>query len=311
MATRTLGLLYDTHVYSGSRRSDNAEQYTKTAIDKLNSVGVDFTVHGGDLRPFGSVTSPDKVDWGGWDGSDNPYYEADFGVIKDLLETRLNSDYYLVRGNHDRPLPIVKEYFPPEQYSPSDDLGNTEHYFGVEETGGARYIYLDSNPTEGYHAEEQNQQFVSAPQISMISRLMNADPDIPTFVFSHAMLVPHGEVSGSITNTTFNTGREASYFQTRNSLSVRAALEEGNGATKMVNTGHYNRHVGQNSGRGSRNLQLVSGSGTSIEYVTAGHLAPAGGDVRWLTVDTTNNTAEVNYYHVGSDTQGTITSISW
>jgi hypothetical protein len=73
----------------------------------------------------------------------------------------------------------------------------------------------------------------------------------------------------------------------------------------MVNSGHLYIDYG----RGSRTIK-------GVEYVIARHLVPPnnpeyGGDVKCLEVDTDNRTAMVNYYDVGSDTEGTITTASW
>lgn len=290
MATYTIGLIYDTHV-TDNRKTYDGVPTTEAAIDKLNSVGVDWTVHGGDLRPLAS-TSATAMDWGGWDGADNPYYESDFAVIKDLMENRLNSDYYVVRGNHDRPVTVCQDYFPSEEYSPSDDHGNTETYWGVEDEADARFVYLDSCPLPGYHVADQGQNFVSSPQLSMVERLMDADPSKPTFVFVHA---PLKSVEGS-------GGKVDTYDTCLNYPSVREALERG--TVPIVHSGHlYTQR---------RDEITVNG----IQYTYAEHLvdstdSTAEGDVRWLEVDTTANTAQVNYYNIETATEGSFTQVSW
>jgi len=49
-----------------------------------------------------------------------------------------------------------------------------------------------------------------------------------------------------------------------------------------------------------------------VEYVIDRHLVYSadsnyGGDIRWMTVDTENNEAEVRFYDTGSDEEGVLT----
>lgn len=289
---RTIGVLCDAHVSAGDRRVSDGVAVTSAAIEKLNDVGVDWTLLGGDLR---TPAQPDE-DWGGWDGDpENAYYRADFERAKALFDDELESDYFVIRGNCDRPLPLYREYFPADEYP---------LWFWFEDDG-ARYVFLDSNPHEGYHALTDTQNFVTAPQLSMLERLMDADDEIPTFVFCHTPLAKHTEIHDEWATTVRGdiATSAASYFWTGNYPSVQRVLERGN--TVMVNSGHLYIDYG----RGSR---VVDG----VEYVIARHLVHPNdpdyaGDVRWLTVDAAERRASVHYYDVGADTEGKITTATW
>lgn len=283
--SRTIGLLYDPHMGTGRYPHEETDVVAR-AVDKLNDVGVDWTVVGGDLR----LLSPweDETDWGGWDGDpDDAFYRSELEKAKRLLDNSLESEYYLIRGNNDRPIDVFREVFPEDEYP-------LWYWF---EDDGARYVFLDSNPHEGYHVLTEIQNFVSAPQISMLERLMDDDPEVPTFVFVHAPLAKHTEIDDD-----WET-RENPYFVTLNYPVVQSVLERGN--TVLVNSGHY----WYDHGRGSK---VVEG----VEYVLARHLVHLdeegyAGDIRWMEVDTTNRTAEVFYYDVGTDEEGTITAVTW
>lgn len=282
----TVGLLYDIHV--GTRRYEHEdESVVHAAIDKLNEVGVDWTLVGGDLR----LLSPweEQTDWGRWDGDpNNYYYREEFRRARELLDDRLASDYHVIRGNNERPLSVYREFFPEDEHP---------LWFWFKEAG-ARYVFLDSNPHEGYHPLTEIQNFVSAPQISMLERLMDDDPEIPTFVFCHAPLAKHTEIDD-------DWERQSNpYFVTLNYLSIQQVLARGN--TVFVNSGHYY----YDHGRGSK---VVDG----VEFVLARHLSHMseesdyGGDVRWLCVNTDANEAAVHYHDVGADEGGVLTKRRW
>jgi len=287
---RRIGLVFDPHMSADPPRyALDGVSVVSDAIDKLNEVGVDWTVIGGDLRHM-IFPSQGDTQWGTWHGEpENYYYRRDFAKVKDLLDSALDSEYFPIRGNNDRPIRVYREFFPAEEYP--------LWYWFVDD--GARYVFLDSNPHEGYHTLTEVQNFVSAPQISMLERLMDEDPELPTFVFNHAPLAKHTELRDD-----WATGfKGAGYYLTLNHLTVQRVLERGN--TVFVNSGH----VYEDCGRGSR---AVNG----IEYVLARHLVhdedpDYGGDVRWMTVDTDDQTAAVHYYDVGSETEGTIVRAEW
>jgi len=289
---RTIGLLYDPHVVGGDRRDHDSVAIVRRAIEKLNDVGVDWTLLGGDLRSF-TVPTPEEnapyTGWGDWNGDPaNYHFRADFARAKRLFDDELDGEYFVIRGNNDRPLSVFREFFPEEEYP-------LWYWFA---DGGVRYVFLDSNPSPGYHILDERANFVSAPQLSMLERLMDDDPDAPTFVFCHTPLAKHTEVKGD-----WETRRMGAQFVTLNYLSVQHVLERGN--TVLVNTGHY--YGGE--GRGCKEVE-------GVEYVTARHLVHGhdpdyAGDVRWMTVDADARTAEVHYYDVGADEEGTITSASW
>lgn len=271
----------------GSDRYPHEEDdVVQRAISKLNEKDVDWTVVGGDLR----LLSPweDETDWGGWDGDpDNYFYREEFGKSKAFIEEHLDSEYYIIRGNNERPLSVYREYFPEEEHP---------LWFWFEDDG-ARYVFLDSNPHDGYHVLTEIQNFVSSPQIAMLERLMDDDPEIPTFVFVHAPLAKHTEIDDN-----WETKKNP-YFFTLNYQIVQSVLERGN--TVFVNSGHY----WPDDGRGSKEVN-------GVEYILARHLVHLdeegyAGDVRWMNVDTDNRTAEVNYYDVSEDQEGTITTASW
>ncbi|WP_435361683.1 metallophosphoesterase family protein [Haloarchaeobius sp. DFWS5] len=283
---QTIGLLYDLHISIG-RFPHEDEHVQHAAIDKLNEVGVDWTLAGGDLR----LISPweDATQWGEWHGDpDDAYYHSEFGKAKRLLDERLDSDYHVIRGNNERPLSAYRKHFPAEDHP---------LWFHFEEDG-ARYVFLDSNPHDGTHPLTEIQNFVTAPQISMLERLMDEDPDIPTFVFCHAPLCKHTELDEN-----WET-RSKPYFFVLNYQTVQSVLSRGN--TVLVNTGHYY----YDHGRGSK---VENG----IEFVLSRHLSHMseesdyGGDVRWMNVDTENNYAEVRYYDVGEDEEGQLTETTW
>lgn len=302
MAIHNIGLLYDTHIDDQGRKAYDGKATTEAAIDKLNAEGMDWTVHGGDIRTLATKTLSD-IDWGGWEGkSDNEFYKSDFSWMKDCLDNRLNGPYYILRGNHDRPVSVLRDVFPSADYSVPDDNGRTDTYWGVEEKDGVRYVYLDTNPSPGYHVDTQTQAYLSSPQLSMLDRLMDQDSSMPTFVFIHANAVKHTELGG-LSEGDWTTGANGSYYMTANHLAIQRRLERG--STVLVNSGHKFEDIG----RGSRTKNGVT-------YVLSRHLVHPrdpnyDGDVRWLVVDTTAGTATVHYYDVGADSEGTITSISW
>lgn len=284
---RTIGLVFDPHVVADDRRSTDGVAVVRAAVEKLNDVGVDWTVIGGDCRP---MTTPvaGHTDWGGWHGDpENYYYRAGFERAKELFDT-LDSDYHVIRGNNDRPLSVFRETFPEEEHP----------RWGWFEEDGARYVFLDSNPHQGYHQLTECQNFVSSPQLSMLERLMDRDPETPTFVFCHAPLAKHTELHDDW-ETRFTGG----YYVTANHLSVQHVLERG--TTVLVNSGH----VHPDFGRGSKRIG-------GVEYVLARHLVhnpdpEYAGDVRWMTVDTDARRSAVHYYDVGADEEGTITEATW
>lgn len=283
-----IGLLYDPHIIADpDRRPHDGVDVVKRAMTKLAEVNVDWTVIGGDLRSLVS-RDPTKVDWGRWDGNpDDYYYRSDFERAKALFDEYLG-EYYVIRGNNDRPLGVFREVFPADEYP---------QYFHMTRDG-ARYVFLDSNPSQGYHHLQDTQNFVSSPQLSMLERLMDDDPTVPTFVFVHAPVAKHTEITED-----WETAMGPGYRLTLNHLSVQRVLERGN--TVFVNSGHYY----PDNGRGAKTVQ-------GVEYVLARHLVhspdPAyAGDVRWLDVDTEENTASVHYYDVGADEDGVITQRSW
>lgn len=289
---RTIGFLCDPHIVGDDRRSHDSVDIAERAIEKLNEVGVDWTVLGGDLRSY-TVPIPEDdapfTGWGSWNGDpENYHFRNDFEKAKRLFDEGLESEYFVIRGNNDRPLSVFREFFPESAYP-------LWYWF---RDGGARYVFLDSNPSPGYHILDERQNVVTAPQLSMLERLMDRDPDVPTFVFCHTPLAKHREIVDD-----WETGRMSSQFVTLNYPSVQHVLERGN--TVIVNTGHY--YGGE--GRGSTRVE-------GIEYVNARHLAHGhdpdyAGDVRWMTVDTEARTAEVHYYDVGADDVGSIVTAWW
>jgi hypothetical protein len=290
--TRTIGFLCDPHIVGGDRRDHDGVAQARGAIEKLNEVGVDWTLLGGDLRSFTVPTAEESspyTGWGTWnDDADNYHFREDYAKAKRLFDEELDSEYFVIRGNNDRPLAVFREFFPEDEFP--------LWYWFVD--GGVRYVFLDSNPSEGYHILDERQNFVSAPQLSMLERLMDDDPEIPTFVFCHTPLAKHTEIRDD-----WETGRMGAQFITLNYLSVQRVLERGN--TVMVNTGHY--YGGE--GRGHKCVE-------GIEYVNARHLthshdAEYAGDVRWITVDEDEQTATVHFYDVGADEEGTIVTTSW
>lgn len=283
-----VGLLYDPHIVANpDRRAHDGVAVVERAMAKLNEVGVDWTVIGGDLRSFVS-RDPEKVDWGGWDGdSEDYYYRSDFERAKSLFDEHLDT-YYVIRGNNDRPLGVFREVFPRDEYP---------LYFHFEDDA-ARYVFLDSNPSQGYHHLQETQSYVSSPQLSMLESLMDDDSEIPTFAFVHAPLAKHTELMAD-----WETGIGPAYRLTLNHPSVQRVLERGN--TVFVNSGHYY----PDEGRGSIRIE-------GVEYVLARHLVHSpepdyAGDVRWLDVDTDAGTASVHYYDVGADEEGVISHRTW
>jgi hypothetical protein len=288
---RTIGLIYDPHIVAGGRRAHDCVDVVERGIERINEVGVGWTLVGGDFRSFNPpLPEIGETDWWGtWRGDpENRYWRDDFRKAKALFDDRLDGHYYAIRGNNDRPLSVYREFFPEDEFP---------RWYWFED-GGARYVFLDSNPDLGHHILDERQNFVSAPQLSMLERLMDDDPEIPTFVFCHAPLTKHRDVSDG-----WDQGKGSGYWVTLNYRSVQHVLERGN--TVVVNTGHYYRGE-------DRDCKTVEG----VEYVNARHLVHGsdpdyGGDVRWMTVDTEARTAEVQYYDVGADEDGTLVTATW
>lgn len=289
--THTIGMIYDPHLVEGNRDGYDGVPTVETAIDKLNDVDVDWTVIGGDLRHLLAASSEynfDRTDWGGWHGEeDNYFYRRDFALAKSTFDDRLDGEYFVARGNNDRPLGVYREYFPEAEFP--------QWCWFVED--GARYVILDTNPHQGYHSLRDQQNFVSAPQISMLERLMDEDSEIPTFVFLHAPVAKHDGIDS------WDTGRNAAYYLTLNYPTVQRVLSRGN--TVFVNSGHYWPDNG-------RNVREVDG----VKYVIARHLVhnrdpDYGGDIRWMDVDADQGVAEIKYYDVGGDEEGTLATADW
>jgi hypothetical protein len=212
--TRTIGLIYDAHISAGGRRKSDGVDVTRRAIAKLNEVGVDWTLLGGNLR---APALPDG-DWGGWSGDpENSYYRADFERANALFDDALDSEYFVIRENCDKPLSVYREYFPAERYP---------QWFWFADDG-ARYVFLDTNPHEGYHELTDTQNFVTAPQLSMLERLMDHNAEVPTFVFAHVPLAKHTEIHDEWSTTVRGNiaTSAASYFWTQNYPSVQRILE--------------------------------------------------------------------------------------
>ncbi|WP_137287648.1 metallophosphoesterase family protein [Halorussus salinisoli] len=283
---QTIGLLYDLHVGIG-RYEHEDESVQRSAIDKLNEIGVDWTLAGGDLR----LLSPweDETKWGRWHGDpDDAFYHSEFERAKELLDDRLDSEYYVIRGNNERPTSAYRKHFPESEFP---------LWFWFKDDG-ARYVFLDTNPLDGYHPLGEIQNFVTSPQLSMLERLMDEDSEVPTFVFAHAPLCKHTELDDNW------EVRSKPYFFALNYQAVQSILERGN--TVFVNSGHYY----YDHGRGSKEVN-------GVEYVLARHLSHMseesdyGGDVRWLTVDPAECRASIHYYDVGSDEEGLLTETTW
>lgn len=288
---QTVGLLYDPHIVAGGRDGYDGVPTVEAAIDRLNDVPVDWTVVGGDLRHLlgaANEHNDGRTDWGGWHGDpDNYFYRRDFGKAKRLFDERLDGDYVVARGNNDRPLDVYRESFPADSFP----------QWGWFVEDGARYVVLDTNPHPGYHALRDQQNFVSAPQISMLERLMDDDPEIPTFVFLHAPVAKHDGIDD------WETGHTAAYKLTLNYPTVQRVLARGN--TVFVNSGHYWPDNG-------RSVEQIDG----VRYVLARHLVhnrdpDYGGDVRWLRVDTDRNVATIEYHDVGAGTDGRLARAEW
>lgn len=288
----TVGMIFDPHIVHGDRRDHDGVAVVRKAIDRLNAEDPDWTVIGGDIRSFVTPAEIDResvVDWGGWDGDPtNKYYRKDYPKAKALFEDRLDGEYRVIRGNNDRPIDVFRSYFPRVEHPP----------WSAAVADGVRYVFLDSNPDPGYHLLDERQNFISAPQLSMLDRLMDTAPEMPTFVFCHAPLAKHPEFGPE-----WDVGKQSAYYVTTNLASVQHRLERGN--TVVVNTGHY--FGGE--GRGAVNVG-------GIEYVNARHLVKGsnpeyGGDVRWMDVDVERQAATVWYYDVGADETGKLVTATW
>jgi hypothetical protein len=286
-----IGLIYDPHIVAETRSGygHDGVEVVREAIEKLNAVGVDWTVVGGDCRTFITPTSDRTAPLGTWDGDpDDEYYREDFEKAKRIFDEHLDSEYFVIRGNNDRPLEVFRDVFPAADHP--------QWFWFVED--GARYVFLDSNPHQGYHHLTENQNFVSAPQISMLQRLVDEDPTVPTFVFVHAPLAKHEELRDD-----WETGVYGGYYVTVNHPAVQRVLGQGN--VVFVNSGHYY----PDSGRGST---VVDG----VEYVLARHLVQSSdpeyaGDVRWLTVDADSRSATVHYRDLDAGEDGILAERTW
>lgn len=285
--TARIGLLFDMHVTNGKRRDYDGVPRAERGIDVLNDRDVDWTLAGGDLRTLAS-NDPDRVEWRDWHGDPaDEYYGSDYEVARALLDDRLDSPYRAIRGNHDRPLSVWEEHFPPAEHP----------RWGHWRADGVRYVLLDTNPHAGYHHLTQTQNYVSAPQLSMLDRLFDADGEVPTFVFSHAPLTKHHDLGGE-----WETGRTAAYRFVLNYPAVQRRLARGE--TVLANAGHYSQDHG-------REARVEHG----VTYVMARHFGksdPAyAGDVRWLDVDPDAGEAVVRYHDLSTGDEGVITRVEW
>lgn len=63
---RTIGMLFVPHVVAGDRRAHDGVDVVRRAIEKLNDVGVDWTVVGGDVRSFNPpIPTVEETGWWG------------------------------------------------------------------------------------------------------------------------------------------------------------------------------------------------------------------------------------------------------
>ncbi|MFC6976885.1 metallophosphoesterase family protein [Halomicroarcula sp. GCM10025709] len=248
---RTIGLLYDPHIVAGGRDGYDGVPTVEAAIDRLNEVPVDWTVVGGDLRHLlgaANEHNDGRTDWGGWHGDpDNYFYRRDFGRAKRLFDERLDGDYVVARGNNDRPLDVYREYFPAEAFP----------QWGWFVEDGARYVVLDTNPHPGHHALRDQQNFVSAPQISMLERLMDTDPEIPTFVFLHAPVAKHQGIDD------WETGHTAAYKLTLNYPTVQRVLARGTRCSSTAVTTGRTTAVASRSSTASATSSRATSSTTA------------------------------------------------
>lgn len=282
-----VGLLFDVHVTRGQRRDYDGDERARRGCAVLNDLGVDWTLVGGDLRSLASKTT-DRVDWGGWHGDgDDQYYRRDFERAKRLFDAELDAPYRVVRGNHDRPLEAFREVFTPEEHP---------RYWATRE-GGVRHVFLDSSPSHGYHALYQTQNFVTAPQLSLLDRLFDRDATVPTFVYCHVPLTTFPTLESD-----WYQGRTGAYRYTLNHPAVQRRLARGE--TVLVNSGHYS----QDRGRAARTVDGVT-------HVIARHFGKSDpsydGDLRWLDIDPDAGVASVHYHDMRDGAEGEIARITW
>lgn len=282
-----IGLLFDLHVTQGQRRAYDGVERARRGFEILNEKGVDWTLLGGDLRSLASKTT-ERVSWGEWHGDrDDQYYRKDFRRVKRLLDTELDAPYRVIRGNHDRPLSVFQEVFPPERYP---------RYWATRE-GGVRHVFLDSSPNAGYHALYQTQNFVTAPQLSMLDRLFDEDDETPTFVYCHTPLTTFPTLESN-----WEQGRTGAYRYTLNYPAVQRRLERGQ--TVLVNSGHYSPDRG-------RAARTVGG----VTHAISRHFGKSNpqydGDLRWLDIDADAGRASVHYHDLRDGSEGEIGRIEW
>lgn len=281
-----IGLLFDLHVTRGQRRAYDGAERASRGLAVLNEKDVDWTLVGGDLRSLASKTT-ERVGWGTWHGdADDQYYRTDFRRVERLLDEELDSPYRVIRGNHDRPLSVFQEVFDPEDHP----------RFWAAHEGGVRHVFLDTSPNAGYHALYQTQNFVSAPQLSMLDRLFDRDPEIPTFVYAHTPLTTFPSIDE------WGHGRTGAYRYTLNYPAVQRRLERGE--TVLVNSGHYS----QDRGRVTREVGGVT-------HVLARHFGKSdpdyNGDLRWLDIDADAGVAAVYYHDLRDGSEGEICRLEW
>lgn len=282
-----IGLLFDLHVTRGQRREYDGVDRARRGFNVLNEKRVDWTLVGGDLRSLASKTT-ERVGWGSWHGDpEDQYYRKDFQRVKHLLETELDSPYRVVRGNHDRPLSAFRDVFPADEYP---------RYWSTREDG-VRHVFLDPSPNAGYHAVYQTQNFVSAPQLSMLDRLFDEDSKTPTFVYCHVPLTTFPSIESN-----WMQGRTGAYRYTLNYPAVQRRLERGE--TVLVNSGHYS----PDRGRAARTVNGVT-------HVLARHFGGSDpthdGDLRVLDIDADAGVATVRYHDLRDGSEGEIARIEW
>ena len=148
----------------------------------------------------------------------------------------------------------------------------------------------------GYAAQDQLEAWITANQLSMLDRLADDDPDIPTFVFLHNPFVMHEN------GYNFASEKANIYELIYNRSAVRARLERMN--TQLVHSGHVYQQQDVNS-------TTMNG----IEYTIGDHFYRYGdtnlGDVRWLNVDESAQSATLSYYDFGAGAQSDLTTVTW
>jgi len=296
------GVIADPHAMYGTYTQ--WETNLDLAVTRLNTVGADITFVVGDVAQnyrFDSTLSPAAVEC-------STSLDDDYNQVKLRLDN-LTGEYHCTRGNHD----VIRSAF--------------EKYFGTPygswDVGGLHFVLIDTTPgtnhkrwsgygtfggfderqyKSGYPKRamvEEGYNKVDAECLEWLRADLEQNSTVPTFVGLHASLVEHPDY---VRDSTVSNPRKMWYWQVYNYAEVLRTLAIGNVVCVMYGHLWY---------QPTTNVQTVNGT----VHISGKHLCNYGktdnGFVRYASLDTSTNSGTVYEYDLSTDTETTITTLTW